>query len=299
MIAYILISMAVICFAIQFAFTKLYEGAAQQNTTATLVMCLVTSTIGALLFWIIGGFRVQISTTSLLLGLIFGAVMIPYYLIGIKVLSLGSLALYSMFMMLGGMLVPFFYGVIYLNESISLGKGLGTVLLTLCIIAQGVLPDVSERKQKDKRKQRLFFMLCILIFLINGMTCVIAKIHAIHPDGVDEASFTVICCVWTAVISFVMLLIPSKRPTKNAIKGAFTGKKLLIMAALGAAAHGGNFFHLLAAETVPASVQFPMVSGGVIVLSSLLAATVFKECLSRKEWLRIGGACLSTLLFAF
>jgi hypothetical protein len=35
-------------------------------------------------------------------------------MIGIKVLSLGSLAVCSMFMMLGGMLVPFFYGIIFL-----------------------------------------------------------------------------------------------------------------------------------------------------------------------------------------
>ena len=55
-------------------------------------------------------------------------------MLGIKVLSLGSLAVYSMFMMLGGMLVPFFYGAFFLNESISAAQIVGTVLLSLFII---------------------------------------------------------------------------------------------------------------------------------------------------------------------
>jgi uncharacterized membrane protein len=39
-----------------------------------------------------------------------------------------------MFMMLGGMLVPFFYGVLFLQEKLSVGKVIGTVLLTVFIV---------------------------------------------------------------------------------------------------------------------------------------------------------------------
>jgi multidrug transporter EmrE-like cation transporter len=56
---------------------------------------------------------------------------------------------------------------------------------------------------------------------------------------------------------------------------------------------------LLAANDVPASVQFPLVSGGVIVLSALVSFFAFKEKMSVKEWISIGGAFLSTVLFAF
>jgi multidrug transporter EmrE-like cation transporter len=56
---------------------------------------------------------------------------------------------------------------------------------------------------------------------------------------------------------------------------------------------------LLAANNVPASVQFPLVSGGVIVLSALVSAFVFKEKISKKEWLSIAGSFVSTVLFAF
>ena len=70
-------------------------------------------------------------------------------------------------------------------------------------------------------------------------------------------------------------------------------------ALIGATAYTGNFLQLKAAIGVSASVQFPLVSGGVIVLSALVSAFVFKEKLSKKEWLSIAGAFVSTVLFAF
>jgi multidrug transporter EmrE-like cation transporter len=76
-------------------------------------------------------------------------------------------------------------------------------------------------------------------------------------------------------------------------------KPMGIMALIGATTYTGNFLHLLAANDVPASVQFPLVSGGVIVLSAFVSFFAFKEKMSVKEWISIGGAFLSTVLFAF
>ena len=74
---------------------------------------------------------------------------------------------------------------------------------------------------------------------------------------------------------------------------------LIIMALIGAATYTGNFLHLKAASFVPASVQFPIVSGGVIVLSSLISAVIFREKVTKREWISVIGAFLSTFLFMF
>ncbi|MBE6656310.1 MAG: hypothetical protein E7609_05535 [Ruminococcaceae bacterium] len=76
-------------------------------------------------------------------------------------------------------------------------------------------------------------------------------------------------------------------------------KPITVMALIGAAAYTGNFLHLKAASHVPASVQFPLVSGGVIVISAFVSFLLFKERVSKKEWLSVAGAFLSTVLFAF
>ena len=290
---YLFLLLAVICFAAQFAFTKCYEREAGQGTAATLVMLTVTSAIGFGLFFAVGGFRMEFTPVATVLALAMGIIMIPYYMLGIKVLSLGSLAVYSMFMMLGGMLVPFFYGLLFLEEPLTWGKTLGTVLLTVYIILQALEP----KKSGSKGKQGLFFTLCILIFFINGFTGVIAKAHEVSREPVPEASFTALSCGITALLSLGMLCTGGKN--RGSVKAVFTPKRLGIMAALGVAAYTGNFLHLMAAETVPASIQFPLVSGGVIVLSALVSAVCFKEELPRREWICVAGAFASTFLFAF
>ena len=305
MTAYVIILLAVFCFAGQFAFTKLYEGAVKQTTVTSLVMLVVTSLIGTLLYLFIGGFRVEFSSISAFWAVLFALVMIPYYMIGIKVLSLGSLAIYSMFMMLGGMLVPFFYGVCFLRESVSVTQVIGTVLLTGFIILQAISQSDSNTTNGGKQSTRtkmLFFALCLAIFFLNGLTGVIAKAHQINNGAVDEVSFTVISCALTAIFSLILLaleFIRDRKEKSRQVMTTFKVKPMWIMALIGVTAYTGNFLHLLAANDVPASVQFPLVSGGVIVLSALVSALFFKEKISKKEWISVVGAFVSTFLFAF
>lgn len=303
--AYVIILLAVFCFAGQFAFTKIYEGAVRQTAVTSLVMLAVTGAIGTVLYLFIGGFRVEFSLFSILLAVLFALVTIPYYMIGIKVLSLGNLATYSMFMMLGGMLVPFFYGVWFLKETVSVAQIFGTVLLAGFIVLQAVSqadpPKTSTEKQSLKTRIT-FFVLCLTIFFLNGFTGVIAKAHQIGEGAVDEVSFTVVSCALTAVFSLILLgfvFLSDRREKSREVMTVLKIKPVCIMALIGAANYTGNYLHLLAANDVPASVQFPLVSGGVIVLSALVSFFVFKEKLTVKEWISIGGAFASTVLFAF
>ena len=134
------------------------------------------------------------------------------------------------------------------------------------------------------------------------MTGVVAKAHSISEGAVDEGSFTVLYCALNALLSLVILAISSIKNGKDKaiqIRAALSPRPILIMALLGAVAYGGNFLQLLAAGNVPASVQFPLVSGGVIVLSALVSAFIFREKVSKKEWISVAGAFVSTFLFAF
>ena len=186
---YLFILLAVVCIAGQFSFTKLYQGAVGENLLTKLGMLTGTSTVGTLVFFFASGFKLEYTTVSLLLSIASGLITVPYYLIGIKVLSLGSLAIYSMFMMLGGMLVPFFYGVWFLNEAVSVAQIIGTVLLTLFIVLQAISQsniEAQNGKNQPRRAKIVFLILCLIIFFVNGLTGVIAKAHQINTDAVDE-----------------------------------------------------------------------------------------------------------------
>lgn len=298
MINYVIIIVAVVFFTLQFAITKIFEQKVPATLCTSLIMVAVSNLFGALTYLIIGSFKVNFSTVSIILALAMAGVIIPYYVLGIKVLSLGNLAIYSMFMMLGGMLVPFFYGILFLKETISLAKILGTILLTAFIILQMFSTPAEENKNNGKKY--LFYVFCLLAFFINGMTGVITKAHSINENAVDEISFTVISCILTTVLSLVVLILGGAKGTKREqVKAVFSPFSFFIMAALGIATYTGNFLHLKAAVFVPASVQFPLVSGGVIILSTLTSKFFFQEKISVKEWISVAGAFISTVLFAF
>lgn len=300
---YVLILLAVTCYAAQFAFTKVYGGMVKQTASTSLMMLLVIGTTGAVMCFCISGFSVDFSAVSVMWAAVFALVTIPYYMIGVKVLSMGSLAIYSMFMMLGGMLVPVAYGVLFLREAASAGKLLGTVLLTAFIVMQALTQKTPEVTQKAEGKQKiLFFTLCMAIFFINGSTSVIAKAHQLSVNAVNEASFTTTACCFIAILSALLLAIFSvkdpgnvKRELTQMLKWRSTG----VVAGISIVQQSGNLLLLKAASSVPASVQFPLISGGVIVLSALVSAFVFREKLSKVEWIAIAGAFVSTVLYAF
>jgi drug/metabolite transporter (DMT)-like permease len=298
---YILIILSAVCFSAQFAFTKRYESATEQTPVTSLLMLIATSVFGAMLFLLVGGFRVQCNLRSLFWATFMAGLMIPYYMLGIKVLSLGSLAVYGIFMMLGGLLVPFFYGLVFLREAVSWGKIAGTLVLTACIILQAYTQ--TNGKKEEKKSTKLFLLLCLCIFFINGMTGVVSKAHQIHPTAIDEVSFTVLYCALTALFSAIFLAVQlciGKKLEKRAqAKSVLLPKTIGIMALLGFATHTGNFLILKASPFVPASVQFPIISGGTIVLSALVSAFIYKEKVSKNEWLCVAGAFLATFLFAF
>lgn len=298
---YFLILLSVVCFAAQFAFTKLYEQSVKQSAVTGFVMLVITGLSGAIIYFCVSGFQVRFSLISTFWAILMAVIMVPYYILGIQALSAGSVAVYSMFMMLGGMLVPFFYGILFLQEPVSTGKLLGTALLVGFIVLQAAGKAQTPENPGGLNAKRRFLLLCISIFIINGMTGVITKAHAMSKGAVDEVSFVIVYCAMTAVFGIILLIaacLRNREEKRGQIKAALQKKPFAMMVFIGAAAYTGNFLQLLAADTVSASVQFPLVSGGVIVLSAMVSL-LFRERLSVREWLAVAGTFGATFLFLY
>ena len=302
---YIILLVAVCCFAAQFAFNNLYEKSIKQTVVTALTLPLVIGIVGMVQYLVISGFSIEISSGALILSIFMAATFIPCYALGIKVLEYGSLAIYSMFMMLGGMLLPYFYGIIFLSEEITVPRAIGSMLLATFIVLQALIQNsaISREKTRTKNDCALFLALCIAIFFLNGMTGVIAKMHEISASAVSEANFTFLYSAFTAIISLALIIIlllgGSVKEKLGQFKTALAPKPLASMVGLGIMTNTGNFLLLKAAANLPASVQFPFTSGGTILLSAFVSAFIFREKITRKEWLTVLGASVATVLFLF
>ena len=299
MIYYLFILLAVLAFTAQFAFTKLFSAASREGGVGAFGMLLAVGLSGTVAALLASGGQIRISPASLLLAAAFALVMIPYHTLSAKALSLGDLSTYSVFMMLGGMLIPFLYGILWLSEGATVGKLCGCALLSVAIVWQGYL---QGRGKGRAARGGLYLILCLIIFVVNGLTGVIQQMHALRPDAVDEVSFILLSSAMTALFAAVGLLIAllrGGRAAREECKVFFTKKPILFAALLGIMMNTGNFLILLAAPHVGASIQFPLISGGTILTSALASRLIFRERGAAGELWPLLITLLSTILFAF
>lgn len=301
-LSYVFLILAVVCIVGQFLITKLYQRSVRQALITSLFFVLLSSLVTLIIFFVYNGFQFGgITSYSLLLALVSSAIMIVYNVISIKILGLGEVSIYSMFMMLGGMIVPFVEGLIVNPETnrLKLTNGLGLVLLTFFLIFQvaGVKTARSTRKK--------FYALCIVMFFINGIVGVLTSLQSnpVAPAMTSE-NFTILkslimIVLSAAIIGILLLGKKSRAANVSALRTALAPRPVVFGTICSAVAGIGGFLQLVANAKVPNTVQYPIVTGGTIVLTAVAAFLFFREKQSRRSTICLAGAFLSTILFVF
>lgn len=178
---YILLSAAVLCIIGQFALTKYYQKSVRQTLATAMFFILLQNIVSFLIFFIYNGFRWETFTGySFVIAAVSATVMIVYNILSLKLMSLGSVSVYSLFMMLGGMLLPFIEGLIVYPETnqLTICKGIGIVVLPLILIIQ----VWGKNKKENNRATKVFYLLCVCIFFINGFTSILISLQS-NPIG--------------------------------------------------------------------------------------------------------------------
>ncbi len=306
---YIMILIAVVLLAVQFASNRAYSIRQGSTAKASLTFTtLVGFTCAVVMFLIavISGEGFVITPYSLGMGAIVAALCCTYTFIGFKIMALGSLSVYTMFLMLGGMMLPYLYGVFLLDEAVSLWRIIGFVLLALSL----VFPVVA--REKAGKSSVIFIVLCLAVFCLNGCVSITSKVHQINEVYAKSgsASFSFITNSINAVMSAVGLAILNVRekkqqnqkdgPTAVYEKSKTPVGVIAVIVLINAVAGGVSYvLQLVSAAHVAASALYPMITGGSVVLSALAGLICFGE---KPDKISLIGLILSfaaTFLFLF
>ena len=244
---------------------------------------LYKSAVIVVIMLIISGFRVDITLFSFVMAVIYAVSGIAMTVFSMKAFAVANLSVYSVFSMLGGMLLPFVLGVGFYNEELSLFKIICCLLIVVSVL-------LNIKKGAQDKKAIIYYM---AVFVLNGLAGVISKIHQSSdlPHS-DSSGFMMLTSLVTVVICAVMLLIKYK--TIPVIKG----KELLFASGYGVFNGVGNLFLLISLVHLPASVQYPLVTGGVMLFSTLISA-IRKEKISKKEYIAAAISFAASVLMAF
>lgn len=271
-------------------FQKKYQTTAGTSFKAGLTYNAMTGVFSAVMFFVINKFKIEVSGFSLLMAAIFATVVMTYIFIGFKIMEKGNMSLYTLFLMSGGMTVPYIWGVLFLNEELTVIRTLGLAAIILAIVISN-----SGSKKPDKKQ----LLLCLAVFMLNGVSSVVSKLHQINPvsEVVTSPDFAFLVMAFKAVICLTVMITFRKRLTVDT-EEKLPIKSLIPIILCAALADGFTYMlQLIGATTLPATVLYPFITGGSVILTSLAGVLVFKEKLTVRQWGGVATCFVGTLLF--
>ncbi len=147
------------------------------------------------------------------------------------------------------------------------------------------------KPEKGLRINRHFILLPFLLLLGNGINDSLVKYTQHFYMNNDEGLFLSFVFLIAFIIGFVYLFF------SQFIKGRYFSIKSVIGGiVLGSLNYWGAWFFIKSMEVFQASFLFPVVNIGIVSLSAVASFIIFKENLSKINWIGILVAILAILL---
>ena len=281
---YVLLTVSVILLAFDFLVQKIYQKNCGASPRSCLKFTFLLGIVTAICFFAIGGFKFEFTPVSAIIAFCLSLLAVGYVAIGFKIMNISSVSLYTLFLMTGGMTLPYIWGLVFLDEPFSVLRMIGLVLII------GALITVNGGNHKISGKG---LALCIAVFCLNGGVSILSKEHQLMENAVSANGFVVLTSLSKVIISAAALLFVKK----DASEPKATAKSYLPVV-LSALLSGVSYLlQLISAEKLSASILYPFVTGGSIILTALFGFIFLHEKPSKKTILGLAICFVGTCLF--
>ncbi|MBQ7096436.1 MAG: EamA family transporter [Clostridia bacterium] len=240
------------------------------------------------IFFFINGGRLEFTAFSGILALVMTSLAILYTLLGFKILAAGGIAYYTFFLMTGGMVVPYIWGLLFLDEAFSWLRLIGLLL----IVGSASLIYAGPQKLSPK-----MIGLCAAIFLLNGFVSVISKEHQISDQAVSSAAYVFLTAMVKVLLCGGILIYYHFKKKEKAERAPISGLSILLLAASALLSGLSYMLQLNSAANLPATIVYPIVTGGGIVFTVAAGWIFLKEKPTKQLLLGVMLCFIGTCLF--
>ncbi len=269
---YFLMIVCVITCTIQSPFKKIYQNKTKKGTylfTAMIQLVAALFFLGAGLFD--GGLTYEWGVLPYSLVFTFGTTMCC--ITSITSLRYGSLALTSLFASYSLML-PTLFGFFYFKDPVFVSQliGIAFLLVSLYLTNMGRKTADDDMGKKEKGNFKKWLPLVIIMAVTNGMCAITQTLQQDRFEGAYKNEFMMVALLVSFTVMLILGLFTERKDIKTVMElGA-------IPAVLTGAANGAtNLLVMVCTATIAASVFFPVISGGGMVLAYIISVTLFKE----------------------
>lgn len=180
----------------------------------------------------------------------------------------GSLSLTSLFVSYS-LMIPTFYGLVFLKDSISIGFVLGLILLMISLF----LVNKSDEKVKFSFK----WIICVaLSFVGNGMCTVVQKMQQDASNGAYKNEFMITALAIVTVFMLVMSLLKERKEITVYAKAGWHWATVC-----GLLNGIVNLFVMILSGRMAVSLMFPLISAGGLVVTYIVSRFFYKEKLTK------------------
>ena len=210
----------------------------------------------------------------------FDPAIIPYALLfglfycmslfgGVNAIKTGSLSI-SVLVNQCALVIPTLFGIAILKEEISIYGYVGIVLLFAALV-------LVNLKNEKMHFSKIWFLWLAVQFVGNGMCSTVQKIQQLRFEGAYKNEYMVVALAFVTVASFLAGLYKNKEIKENV-------RSAIRFAPFQGIANGAvNLFVMMLTGLLPTAIMFPSISAGGMVLTFIIALTVYKEKLSRMQ----------------
>lgn len=279
---YCILSLCAIMFGTQFFFNGMFRKTYGSSFRATLVMSAGSALTGLIILTAVNGFHLSYTHFSFIMSILVMINSTCFNFCSLKALGRINLSLYSMYSMLGGMVLPFLAGVIFFGESLTLGK-------CLCFVFVAWALFLTAKRDNNKSGTLLYMG----VFIFNGMAGVLSKIYQAAPFQKVSATEYSIHCAATALVASIVLLLFTKAENKK-----LNFKALFAILGSGTMNRVANLLLLVCLTFIPASAQYTFITGGTIIVSTIIAY-ITHQAPSKREQVSVILSFAGLLILVF
>jgi drug/metabolite transporter (DMT)-like permease len=192
-------------------------------------------------------------------------------LFGLLAVASGPLSLSSL-MISYSLMIPTFYGIIFLKEPISICFVIGLAMLAISLFL------VNKKNDKCPVTPK-WLLFVFLSFAGNGLCSTVQKMQQIKFDGEYKNEFMII----SLAIVFLIFAVATLVTNKDNFKSNFYHARFI---AVSAGAMNGivNLLVMVLSGTMAVSVMFPLISAGGIIVTYVVSKVFYKEKLTKIQF---------------
>ena len=196
----------------------------------------------------------------------------------------GSLSLTSLFVSYS-LMIPTFYGFIFLKDSVGMWFIPGIALLCLSLY-------LTNKKNGETAITLKWIVYVLLGTIGNGMCSVVQKMQQLKYEGLYKNEFMIISLAIVTVILALFVFYKERNNTQTFFKDGW--KSGLIS---GIANGMVNLFVMILSNLMPVSLMFPLISVGGLVITYFVSKCYYHENLSKMQTIGLFIGMCSVVLF--